>query len=52
MVGFFICAGCVDEGTIKLAKKSKMLRINWYFPIQQTHETCCHVSNDFLLSTL
>ena len=47
----FIANG-IDKGTVKLASKSKILRTSRHFPIQQAHVTCCHVSNDLLLSIL
>jgi hypothetical protein len=40
------------NGFDKLANKIKMLLTSWHFPIQQAHETCCHVSNELLLKNL
>jgi len=37
-------------GTVKLSNKSKRIRTNRHFPIQQAHVTCHHVSNDRFLS--
>ena len=38
------------KGTVKLARKSKVLRTNRHFPIQQAHVTYCHVLNDRFLN--
>jgi len=40
----------VSLGTVKLTNVGKIGRAHRLVPVQQAHVTCCHVSNDRLLS--